>query len=223
MIRNQPSSSERLVMLPGLAADATVLSPQKLAFPSLTIPDWLRPSPDESLHGYCKRFAERLRPFSPTIIGGASAGGIFALELARHLRPAAVILIGSVREPAELPRRIRYLRPLRHGTALIPIRSVQWSAGPATRSKRPHLAGVARQLHQADPIVLKWSFNQVLQWRSSPELSCPVYKIHGEKDHVFPLACTQPDAVVEGGGHLISLTHGREVNQFMRACLKRHS
>ncbi len=45
----------------------------------------------------------------PFAIGGASFGGMVALELARHLRPTAVILIASCRSPLSLPPHYRQL------------------------------------------------------------------------------------------------------------------
>lgn len=93
------------------------------------------------------------------IIGGASFGGIVALHLAKHLNPLAVLLIGSIQSPSELPRYARAARPLRHFVPLIPVRLLQWCIRPATSKLAnrwsSHLSGLARQFCGSNPIVFK--------------------------------------------------------------------
>ena len=42
----------RLILFSGLAADAQVFAPQKLAFPDLLVPQWPTPLPKESLSAW---------------------------------------------------------------------------------------------------------------------------------------------------------------------------
>lgn len=213
-----------LILFSGLAADATVFAPQKLAVPQLVVPRWIAPHADETMSAYCERFADQLQTSGPCVIGGASFGGIIALEMARYLNPLAVILVGSVRGPAELPRRMRVLRLLGNAVPLLPVSPLQWSAAAGTsaaaRRILPHHAGLARQFCDADAAVFRWSVRQILSWKTTPVVTCPVYQIHGERDRVLPVRYTNPDVVVRGGGHVISLTHASQVNAFLRSCLK---
>lgn len=210
-----------LLLFSGMAADATVFASQQTAIPGLVAPDWLKPERDETLTDYCRRWAEDLRPLQPRFLGGASFGGIVALEVAQYLKPEAVFLIGSVRSPAELPRRIRRLRVFRSVLPAVPLGVLQWSA--RTTSRLPHrqalghLLGIARLFGAADPDVVRWSARQILAWRQTPVLECPVYAIHGDADPIFPIRGCHPDAIVRGGGHVISLTHPEQVTTFLRA------
>jgi pimeloyl-ACP methyl ester carboxylesterase len=217
------SSELPLILLSGLAADATVFAPQRLVFPQLSVPEWIAPLMDETLSSYAERFAEAIRPAGACVIGGASFGGIVALEMARFLQPRAILLVGSVRGPHELPRRVRIWRKMRPALPLLPIAPLQWSAGSASAARRwlPHLAGVARQFNQADEAVFRWSLAQLLAWNASPTVDCPIYQIHGDCDRVLPISRTRPDRIIQGGGHVISLTHAREVNAFIRESLAR--
>ncbi len=43
----------------------------------------------------------------------------------------------------------------------------------------------------------------------------PVYHIHGNRDHVLPIGRVQPTETVEGGGHLLPITHASQVNAFL--------
>ena len=78
-----------------------------------------------------------------------------------------------------------------------------------------HLAGISRQFSEADADVLRWSARQILSWDSSYD-DVDVRHIHGNRDHVFPISCVNPDEVIFDGGHVISLTHSEQVNEFLR-------
>ena len=73
----------------------------------------------------------------------------------------------------------------------------------------------------SNPIVFKWSLQRILDWGTAPVVTCPILHIHGNRDAVLPIRYTTPDTVVAGGGHVISLTHAREVNEFIRSALQR--
>ena len=74
-----------LILFSGMGADASVFLPQSLAFPNLTVPDWPIPNDDDDLTSYCSRMADSLALPQPCVVGGASFGGIVALEMTRHL------------------------------------------------------------------------------------------------------------------------------------------
>ncbi|MCC6511428.1 MAG: alpha/beta hydrolase [Pirellulaceae bacterium] len=218
-----------LILFSGLAADEQVFTPQKLAFPELIVPPWLVPEPNETLDHYAQRMADQLplatgtRVTEPCWIGGASFGGILALHMARYLQPAGVILLGSVRAPDQLPRYARLARPLRPLVPYMPIRPWQWLVAPVimwlTKGRWPRLHGLAGQMRRADPRVIRWSISRILDWQHAPAVACPVYHIHGGRDHVLPARYTHPDHVIQQGGHIISLTHPEEVTDFIRRVL----
>ena len=212
-----------LILFSGMGADASVFLPQKLAFPNLIVPDWPIPDADDDLSSYCARLAADIDPGCPCFVGGASFGGIIALEVARHLNAKACFLIGSVRGPQQLPLRIRALRFLGFGIGLLPISMLQRSAASSAESARlvasPAVAGVMRQFSSANADVLRWSARQILRWDSEYD-DLPTFHIHGDRDRVFPIRYTTPDEIVQGGGHVISLTHGPKVNEFLRKHLR---
>ncbi|HEV3385472.1 MAG TPA: alpha/beta fold hydrolase, partial [Gemmata sp.] len=100
-----------IILFSGMAADERLFESQLAAFSNLRVQPWIKPFPDESLRAYAARIAQCCDPGRRCIVGGASFGGIVALEMAQHLPALACILIGSIRSPASLPQRLRLLRP----------------------------------------------------------------------------------------------------------------
>ncbi len=211
-----------LVLLSGLAADARIFTPQKIAFPQLNCPRWLTPKRSETINDYAGRLAETLDG-GPCIIGGASFGGIVALHLAQYVDAKAVILIGSIKSPSQLPLYARCARPFRFLVPFIPIRLLQFLTRPLTfrvvRRYAPFTYGLACQFRDSDPTVFKWSLSRILDWKSAPIVPCPIYHLHGDRDWTLPLRITDPDTIVEGGGHVLSLTHPNDVNSYIRQVL----
>lgn len=209
----------RLILLPGMGADRRLFEPQRAVFPRLTVPDWLAPEPSETLEAYGRRMADAMVADRPFWLGGASLGGMVALEMARHIEPEAVFLIGSCRSARAVPAYLRFLERL---TRPLPDGAVELS-----RALSPLFAG---KLHGLDPdqrrlvvammratptAFLRWASRAVMGWAFEGPLGCPVHHIHGDRDRLIPLRRVQPSRVVEGGGHLISLTHPDIVNAFL--------
>jgi len=209
-----------LILFPGLGADRRILAPQLAAFPQLIVPEWIKPDPCESLPHYAQRFAHQIDPGCPCYVGGASFGGIIALEAARHLQTRACFLIGCVRDPQELPLRIRALRKLKHWLPKFPFEFVAPLVGVTVRltgdRMRPLTRRVMKIIADADATYIHWACGAFLNWDpTQPPPTFPVYHIHGRRDGVLPARRTHPDALIPTGGHILSLTRPNEVNHFL--------
>lgn len=132
-------------------------------------------------------------------------------------------MIGNVRSPVELSPLARMARPLRPMLPLVPVQLLQLCCAPLASQPvqriAPSLSGVARQFRYSDPVVLKWSLARILDWSATPELTCPVFHIHGDRDFISPIKQTRPDTIIAGGGHVISLTHPTDINKFIRSAM----
>ena len=207
-----------------MAANADVFLPQRLAIPQLRVPAWPRPDPADHLSTYCQRLAAEIDPGRECFVGGASFGGIVALEVARHVNSRACFLIGSVRSPAEIPRRLKGLRPASRLLPLVPLVTIQRALAAASglgrRNKRTHLRAITNQFAAADAKLLRWSIREFYRWRGV-DPGVPVFHIHGGRDRVFPIGRVSPDETIPSGGHVISLTHARAVTEFLRRHIER--
>jgi len=212
-------SDSRVVLLPGIGADARLFAPQAEGFPNLVVPPWVEPEEGESLVSYGARMAASIEIERPFYLGGASFGGMAALEVARHMAPEAVFLLGSCRSRASVPPYMRFLERL---SRIVPDTALDLSRGVV-----PHVAGLIEEMDEPTAKLfgemftetplsfIRWATQSIMSWSFEGELDCPIYHIHGARDTVLPLRLVEPDQVVEDGSHLITLTHGDVVNAFM--------
>ena len=216
-----------LFLLPGMGGDGRMFQPQLAAIPSARVPPWIAPGPGEGLPSYAARMARAVDPGGPCFVGGASFGGMVAVEMARHLDARACFLIGSVRSPAELPPRTHLFRWLGHWTGAHGLELVPGAAralgAVAGRWLSPAVGSLVLQLADTDRRFFRWAALAVLQWQPSPgPLSVPVLQIHGDQDRMLPHQFTRPDVLVHGAGHLVSMSHGDEVAGFLRAGMEKY-
>jgi pimeloyl-ACP methyl ester carboxylesterase len=222
----------RLILFPGLGADPRMFAPQRAAFPHLETPAWIPHIPGESLRAYAARFAQTLDIRDPAILGGVSLGGMLALEVARIVPTRTVILIASTRAPAAVTanRLLRWSHALSRltpdllldkGRALAPL---FLGKGPTLDSRRtlsPEHRDLLVTMAKELPIsFIRWAAAAALTWpgcEDPPAPGVPVHHIHGDADWVFPLRRVKPDHIVQGGIHVLNLSHPDEVNAFLRA------
>jgi pimeloyl-ACP methyl ester carboxylesterase len=209
-----------ILLLSGMAANEQLFTRQRAEFSDLLVPPWIDPRPGESLPSYAARFARIVDPGCPCLVGGASFGGMVALEMAPHLQARACVLIASVRSPEELPWRWRAMRLL----TVLGSERLEAVAGLVARFPASSLPvdtrGRLRRLSRPEATFVRWASCAVAQWRPSPATrGVRVFQIHGALDRTLPVRDTRPDVVIPRGGHLLPLTHATEVNRFLRQSL----
>jgi pimeloyl-ACP methyl ester carboxylesterase len=220
------NSAFQLILLSGLGADHRLLEPQREEFPQLVTPAWIPPLKNESLPEYAARLAKTVTRShdAPLILGGVSLGGMLACEMARHLKPDAVVLIASCRTR-------QGLRPIYGvGRWLLPLIPVQaWSvakllSGPVVRlrlgvpSKQKEVA--IAMFRESNSRFMHWALQAILGWEPTPLEGIRVFHIHGGRDPLIPVRCVNADVIIPEGGHMINVSHAREVNAFIRKALE---
>jgi len=212
--------ADPLILLPGMGADARMFAPLRMALPQLVTPDWIEPERNEPLAAYARRLAQSIAPGRPCFVGGASFGGVVALEMSVALQARTCFLIGSMRSPDELPWRLKVLRPLTPLSGLLPW--FAWLIPPLVGAAfGPHARGIAQQLADADARFVRWASKAILTWKPSPEVAdVRVFQIHGDRDRVFPIGRARPDCIVRGAGHVLSVTHPAATVEFLLAGMR---
>ena len=135
----------QLILFPGLGTDERLFEPQKVAFPNLEVPPWIAPRPYENLSAYAQRMAPQVSENRPFVLGGVSLGGMLAWELARLLRPDALVLIASCRSPKAIARGLRWSSWL-----------MRWMPSLVIEGTKPLAPVVAPWFSRAEPYFLPW-------------------------------------------------------------------
>ncbi|HEY0140718.1 MAG TPA: hypothetical protein VGF48_07470 [Thermoanaerobaculia bacterium] len=98
--------TKRLLLLPAVGADRRLFDSQRSCAAELHVIEWIDPAaPDEPLAHYAQRLASSVDTSRPFVLGGASFGGMVALQLARHVRrplPVTAIPVARAAERAKL-------------------------------------------------------------------------------------------------------------------------
>ena len=228
-----------LVFLPGLGADHRLFKHQTAAFPNSYAADWIDPLPGERLEQYAVRFAVEIRteldkrPSAPVAVCGLSLGGMTAPYIARELGASACILFCTVREPKQFPRqyyldwqlirlcpplrliRLFFLRPFARFLLLFP-RLLQRFVDPKVvlamvETPLGRFAGLSR-------MMFDWAYRRRPPDENGTKIfDGPTLHIHGTKDRLLPIRRTNPDVRIEGGGHLLVLTHPEKINELIES------
>lgn len=225
----------RLVLLPGLACDATLFQDQLAA---LAEHHWVRVSTvhtrEPSLPAMAERLLAELPDDAPLVFIGSSMGAMLAMHIA-HLAPQRVkaLALLSTSARADTPE-------------LIELRSsaiVQFEAGGAERVLRDNAIFAFHPENGRDPTAVSGYVQAILRagvpqlvaqnravmaredmraWL--PALRCPVLVACGDRDLVTPLAMSEEIAglipgaqlaVVERAGHLMTWEQPEAVNRLL--------
>lgn len=209
----------------GLAADRSVFKYIRLphGYDAVYL-DWIQPLPNETLAQYALRLAQPIDGTKPFGLVGLSFGGMVAVEIAKHLRPAFTILISSISSVRHLPHYYRLAGRLRLHRVL-PIKMIQHAAilkrfftNEATEDKKM-LKGMIRK---SDARFIKWAMHAALTWEDG-EAPENLVHIHGTHDGILPARFTKPTHPIAKGGHLMALTRAEEINKILEEVLVCHS
>ncbi len=216
----------RLVLFPGLGADARLFEPQRNGLPGVRVevPQWLVPErAEETLESYAKRMAALVQPVcgEQLFVGGVSFGALVALEAARHLPDVrGVFMIGGCRDPRAIAPFFRFacraapliptplFKLVLYGSpaALVLFESLDWD----------HMRLYSRMLNESSPRQVQWAAGALHRYRSAGDPpGVPVYLIHGQRDLLIPMKNVNPDYVVPHGRHLVGLTRADKVNRYL--------
>jgi pimeloyl-ACP methyl ester carboxylesterase len=205
----------KLLLFPGLGADARMFYPQAGLGTALNLPE---PRRGESLADLARRI--ELPGDGPFVFGGVSMGGMVALELAK-IRPCkGVLLIASSRNTRMVPPVAEALSwILKAAPDLGPnVRLPAWRMlvsrlGPLSDADQRLLA---EALHAHPLDRLREYTRMILEWEGVADPGVPVRHIHGDRDQIIPLRYVKPDVVIRGAGHGVNLSHAENVNDAIR-------
>jgi len=218
------SNNLKVYLVPGMSAGAE--SFEALSLPSNCSAEflpWLLPEPREDLTHYARRMLKKVDTASPFILLGVSFGGIIVQEALKFLKPKAIILISTVKSNAEKPKWMRWAYKAKIHRILPYYVAGHLSHRPLNMLPnlwQKRIKQYEYYLPMRAPEYLAWGVDQVLKWKgNSPGYNLPIYHIHGDADHLFPIEYIKDAQVVKGGPHIMILTHGKAVSKLLaRIC-----
>ena len=192
--------------MPGMAANPSIFEHIKLQENLFKIHwlEWINPIPKERIEDYAKRLAKKVE-YKNSVLIGVSFGGIIVQEMSKFLTLKKLIVVSSVKNSSELPKRMKIAKRTK-AYKLIPtqlISNVEALAKYAfgeTASKRVEL--YKKYLSVNDKRYLDWAIEQMVCWKQDRSLPNIIH-IHGEKDAVFPIQNIKDCIIVKGGTHIM--------------------
>jgi len=207
--------SGRLVLIPGLGADAQLFTAVRHLAP--VIPPWL-PVDGGSLAAYARRYVDAgwVRPGDH--VGGSSFGGMLAQEIARLIPLSCLLLITTCRSRQGISPGLRTLSPLSRFVPVVhePAPFIAKILGLKLGATRPaHWRVIESWVRQGDPGYLRWAARIAGAWDGVGALTTPVFQIHGSHDRLMPANRSGADTIIAGAGHLLPITHPAEFRAWL--------
>ncbi|CAI8277399.1 MAG: Uncharacterised protein [Polaribacter sp. SA4-10] len=217
-------SKTAIYFIPGLAAGPEI-------FENLTLQDslydlhylqWKMPlHQEETIANYAMRMCEDIHHKNPVLIG-VSFGGIMAQEMSQFIATKKVIIISSVKNKNELPKRFK-LASFTKVYKLFPSKIVanfedytKYFLGKSLK-KRADL--YKKYLSVRNSSYLHWSIYNVINWHGVIKTPQNLVHIHGTEDKVFPLKNISNCVVIEGGTHVMILRKAKTITRHIQESL----
>jgi hypothetical protein len=208
--------------MPGMAASPSIFKDIRLpeeTFESFWL-EWFVPDKGMTLEEYALIMCKSIRHADPVLIG-VSFGGFIVQEMARHMKARKVIIISSVKQSSELPRRLLFARFTKiHKllpTGLVNnVEILSKYAFGENLGKRLKL--YEQYLSMRDTTYIDWSINQIVNWTQNEPLAGLVH-IHGEKDAVFPIQYIKNCSTVKNGTHTMIIHRYKWFNERLPAII----
>ena len=195
-----------IYLMPGMAASKKIF--EFIKFPSqykVTYLVWIKPNANETIKSYAKRMSKFINDENPILIG-VSFGGILVQEISKYIKVKKLIIVSSVKSKIELSLSMKFAKK----TGIHRLLPLNWINdleklllfvfGPSIKAR---VEAYKKYLSERDPDYLKWSINQIVNWKQI-KYDENIVHIHGEKDKVFPLRYLDRNKnfyVVKNGTH----------------------
>jgi len=204
--------------MPGMAANPSIFEYIKLPEDQFKMHwlEWKIPYVDESLKEYTKRMLADVHHENPVLIG-VSFGGVIVQEMSKQIRVKRLILISTVKNKFELPRRMRFAKK----TALYKILPTSLVDKIERLERLPvgdYLTKRAQLYQQylsvSDQTYIDWALEQMLFWDQEETLPNVIH-IHGDKDIIFPHKYIKNCITIKNGTHIMVIDRFRWFNEHL--------
>lgn len=206
-----------IYFISGLGADERVFRYLSLESYEKKYIKWLKPLPNEGLYHYCQRLTAQISPSDNAILIGVSFGGIVAQVISRIVEVEKVIIISSIKSPAELDWKLRLVK-LTKLHKFIPSKIIKalniMTADYYFGTENPDQSQLLRQIiDDTDTFFMKWAISEIMKWES--EHSSDVIHIHGSNDRVFPFGKIKNAIIIKDSGHFMIVNRSAQISKIL--------
>jgi pimeloyl-ACP methyl ester carboxylesterase len=208
-----------IYFVPGLGASSSIFDFLKLPSEKFELHflEWLIPeSANEKLEHYVKRLIIGIKHPNPVLVG-VSFGGIIVQEISRYIDTNKVIIISSIKDLNEIPKRMKIVK-ITKVYKLFPAKKIartgDFSTFKFNKTIQKRIEIYNKYLNVRDENYLKWSIHNVLSWRPS-SVTNDIVHIHGSKDEIFPIKYINDCIVIEGGTHVMILNKAKRISTIL--------
>lgn len=211
-------------LIPGMGADHRLYEHCDLKHGEIHYLDWIPAGSSRSLEEYAALLANEIITENNIIIG-SSMGGMVTVELARQIKPIAIILISAPTGRHEFPRVLKVFDFLKIHRAISPKQIMRISGladlfmGFKTKEQRDLFYDMLRG---NGPEFLHFSVNAVLGWRNKTAPDCPYIQILGTGDKLFKKEKIKEAISIQGGGHFTAYEKAREVSDIINDYIEKN-
>ena len=210
------NSKIHIYLMPGMAASGKIfeyLSLPKEKF-ELHILEWKQPLKGQSIAQYAAEMCTLVKHQNPVLIG-VSLGGVLVQEMAKLIPVLKVIIISSIKQKSELPKRMLFAR-YTNMHKLLPtglVNNVELLAKYAFgESVTKRLELYEKYLSIRDKFYIDWCIHEMVNWQQTVYDKNLIH-IHGEKDTVFPIKNIKNCITVKNGTHAMIIHRAKWFNE----------
>lgn len=209
-------------ILSGLGADQRVFDQIDFgSFSPVFIPWEALAEKDQSFESYIRQLSKQVHASAPVLIG-ISFGGIVAQEMSALFENCPILIISSIQNRSQLTPFMRFSGMI--GLyKLIPMKQVlrnKWINyrlfGTKTKREKKILDQI---LADSDPVFTKWAIKQITTWKRTEPIPATLLHIHGDTDRIFRIGRVNPDYIIPGGTHFMTVSKHGEVSKVIQEAL----
>lgn len=204
----------------GLGADERVFHKINFGNNRVTHIKWITPNANESLTQYAQRLTQQITTPLPILIG-LSFGGMVAIEVAKCVAVAKIILISSAKNKSEIPPYYKWAGKVRlHkiiNASLLVRANKLTNAFFSVRSADDRKI-ISSMMGASNVVFLNWAIDKIVHLQNTTTHANVVH-IHGTADRILPFKYVQPTIAIKGGRHLMIMNKAKLVEEKIRQAL----
>ena len=203
-------------LMPGMAASSAIFKNIDLPKDRFEIHllEWFVPEYGITFEAYAAEMCEQIKHERPVLIG-VSLGGLLVQEMAKLIEVNKVIIISSIKQKSELPKRLLFAKYTKIHK-LLPTGLVnnvellvKYAFGETIRSR---LELYEQFLAVRDKYYIDWCIDKIVHWDQNSYDSNLIH-IHGENDLVFPIQYIKNCHIVPKGTHTMIIHRYKWFNE----------